>query len=364
MSFSKSSLDAPDVPRHAGRRGLSLIEMLVVIAIIGILIALLLPAVQAAREAVRRAQCANNLKQLGLALHNYHDVWRIFPPSSKWRSLGDIDTTNTPNLSENWVVMVLPYIEGQNVSNLFDLSKYVSDPANANARGTVLDFMLCPSDVYNQVPFDGTQFGVGANWARGNYGANGSLDQEDLAYSSWINPLCRGIMGPDISIGIKQISDGTSRTILLGELRAGLIPIDSRGVWAMSGACPSALYKHGYQGDDNGPNCLSPKADDVANCELIESQITGLAPQQDSPAEATMIQLGMPCSDDHGISSWPNWQQTARSMHAGGVNVCLADGSVRFLSDAINLGTSWNNLGVWDQLNLSTDGAILDPNSY
>ncbi len=346
------------------RRAFTLVELLVVIAIIGILIALLLPAVQAARESARLTKCTNNMKQLGLGLQNYHSVWHLFPPSSKWVNLGDIGTSDTPNLSENWVIMILPFIEETNLRNQFNLKLYVSDPTNAKARGTLLDVMLCPTDSYNQVPFDGTQFGLGANWARGNYGANGSLDLESTANSSWGNTMYRGIMGPNISLGIKQITDGTSKTILLGELRAGLVPIDARGTWAMSGACPSALYAHGWKGDDNGPNANQPKADDVANCELIEQQVTGIPAQASSPAEAMMMQLGMPCSDDNGLNSWANWQQTARSLHAGGVNIALADGSVHFMVDMINVGTGTDNLGVWDRLNLSADGDVLDANTY
>ncbi len=77
-----------------------------------------------------------------------------------------------------------------------------------------------------------------------------------------------------------------------------------------------------------------------------------------------MMLLGMPCSDDNGATSWANWQQTARSLHAGGVNVCLADGSVRFIADFINVGTGPDNIGLWDRLSLSADGDLIDPNSY
>ena len=199
------------------RRGFTLVELLVVIAIIGILIALLLPAVQAAREAGRRTQCSNNIKQLGLALLNYHDVWHFFPPSSKWVNYGDTNTSDTPNLSENWVIMALPFIEGTNLHDQFNLTKYISDPANAYARSQTLEVMLCPTDAYNTVPFDGSAYGLGANWARGNYAANASLDFQESAFNSWNNPLYRGVMGPNISIGIKKISDGTTKTILLGE---------------------------------------------------------------------------------------------------------------------------------------------------
>ncbi len=230
------------------RPGFTLVELLVVIAIIGILIALLLPAVQAAREAARRTQCSNNIKQLGLALLNYHDVWHVFPPASKWVNLGDIGTSDTPNLSENWVIMALPFIEGTNLHEQFNLSKYISDPANAFARSQTVEAMLCPTDAYNVVPFDGSAYGLGSNWARGNYAINGSLDQENSANGTWNNLLYRGISGPNVSIGIKKISDGTTKTILIGEIRAGLVSIDARGTWAMSGACPSACSKMAIKG--------------------------------------------------------------------------------------------------------------------
>ena len=320
-----------------------------VIAIIGILIALLLPAVQAGAN--RPAdQCANNMKQLGLALLNYHDVWHVFPPASKWVNLGDIGTSDTPNLSENWVIMALPFIEGNELAATVQPEQVHFRPGQCVRPAQTLEVMLCPTDAYNTVPFDGSSYGLGSNWARGNYGINGSLDQENSANGSWNNSLYRGISGPNVSIGIRKISDGTTKTILLGELRAGLVPIDARGVWAMSGACPSALFEDGYQGDDNGPNASQPKADDVANCQQIESIVTGFPPQSSSPGEAQMMLLGMPCSDDNGINSWANWQQTARSLHAGGVTVCLADGSVRFIADFVNVGLGPDNLGIWDRL--------------
>jgi prepilin-type N-terminal cleavage/methylation domain-containing protein len=346
------------------QRGFTLVELLVVIAIIGILVALLLPAVQAARESARRTQCSSNLKQLALALQDYHDVWHLFPPGSKWVNIGDTSTSDTPNLSENWVIMILPFIEEQNLHDKFNLSKYISDPVNAQARGTLLSFMLCPTDAFNQVPYDGSQFGLGSNWARGNYGANGMLDLESNV-SSWTNPLCRGVMGPNLSLNMKKIGDGTSKTILLGELRSGVVSIDCRGTWAMSGGCPSGLYAHGYSGDDNGPNATSPKADDTANCELIESAVSGSAASaSNSLGESILINMNMPCSDDNGTASWPNWQQTARSLHPGGVLVAFADGSVQFIFEAVQLGSDQAHLGVWDMLNLSNDGQVLQNGTY
>ncbi len=105
------------------RRGFTLVELLVVIAIIGILVALLLPAVQSAREAARRMQCQNHLKQLGLALHNYHDTLGYFPPSSNWAAIAEVNTKNNANLRANWVISILPYIEQQSLYNSFQCAR-------------------------------------------------------------------------------------------------------------------------------------------------------------------------------------------------------------------------------------------------
>jgi prepilin-type processing-associated H-X9-DG protein len=152
-------------------------------------------------------------------------------------------------------------------------------------------------------------------------------------------------------VRIDDIHDGASSTILVGEIRAGIIPADTRGVWALSGGCPSALWGHGYISDDNGPNCNDTNADDPRNCIQIQQAVGGAAP---------LIQFGMSCSP----GPFADWQQTARSMHPGGVNVCFADGSVHWISDFIELGTSQENLGVWDKLNLSNDGLPIDSSKY
>jgi prepilin-type N-terminal cleavage/methylation domain-containing protein len=205
------------------RRGFTLVELLVVIAIIGILIALLLPAVQAAREAARKLTCRNNLKQLGLALHNYHDQHETFPPSAIRYGNG--------GLRANWVIMILPFMELQPLFDQFDLHFEISHPVNEPARSTRLAVMTCPTDSYNSEPFSGSGHVPTAsfndNWARGNYGGNGALGYRGPANSpGWRSRTRRGVMGVNCSVSIKGIRDGTSHTILLGDLRAGVVPQD------------------------------------------------------------------------------------------------------------------------------------------
>ncbi len=148
------------------RQAFTLVELLVVIAIIGVLIALLLPAVQAAREAARRSSCANNLKQLGLALQNYHDARKIFPPGALWNS-GSANMPQT-TLGPNWIIMIMPFMEEKNTLTLYNTKAYITDGSNYVFRSTVIPALLCPSDSYNNVAYDGTTAAtsLGLGWAR------------------------------------------------------------------------------------------------------------------------------------------------------------------------------------------------------
>jgi prepilin-type processing-associated H-X9-DG protein len=307
-------------------------------------------------------------------------------------SLSYVQPLNGANLYKNWVIDVLPFIEGKTVQFSFNLGKPISDPANAQGRATPMSILLCPSDPNNQINFSGSDNGApselnsfnaaGKPWARGNYAANGALGfQSGGGYHNyfsaagpassgapgWGERYIRGVMGANTSVSLKQIADGTSKTLMLGEIRAGVntggaTSFDCRGTWAMSGS-PSGLWAHGFQGDCNGPNHVDPgfAEDDNQGCTAVQNAVGG--------AKKLSTVLTMGCSG----GGWPNWQQTCRSTHMGGVNVCLCDGSVRWVSDFIDLGTGTGsndtpptarNLGIWDKLNLSRDGETISSNQF
>lgn len=337
--------------------GFTLVELLVVIAIIGILIAMLLPAVQAAREAARRMSCTNNLKQLALACHGYHDAQGKFPPAVQWPA-GVAPESSSQLYQPNWVILILPYLEQQATYDLFNFSAIsIAHNSNRTARGTDLSVMRCPSDSNGDVKF----ISNGGNWARGNYAANGGLGTPTVNYANasglnmhgedsagWQNSLLRGVMGSNASVSIAQITDGTSSTFLLGEIRIGLLPeLDRRGIWAMGGAGTSALFWYGYMGDSPGPNSCGDRADDIEGCHTAFNQNPGLYRQE-----------CMQCIE----VARPSVQATMRSRHPGGVNTVFCDGSVHFISDHIETSVAFDgNFGsTWDRLIASADGSVID----
>jgi len=339
------------------RRAFTLVELLVVIAIIGILVSLLLPAVQAAREAARRVQCQNNLKQLALALHTYHTAHKIFPPGIMF----DINENpeSSDNFRPNWVIMILPQLEQTALYTAFDFKQTISHANNRNARGTPIQAMVCPSDPGHSKLFIGTSGGEGDNWARGSYACNGANGPSSTGYGGgvhcgktgetaaqapgWVNNRTKGVMGAGVAVRIDDIRDGTTNTLLLAEVRVGMTEKDRRGTWAMGCAGASALFWHGFTGDANGPNACNDRSDDIEGCDFLDST---------TPGYATLKKNCMTC-----WPSCPSYQATARGTHTGGVQGALCDGSVRFFSDSIQTsGEFGGSQSVWDYLIASQDG--------
>lgn len=344
------------------QNGFTLVELLVVIAIIGVLIGLLLPAIQAARESARRTSCRQNMKQIALALLNYEANRKIFPAAVT----GDPDVmpcnSDVAVKRQNWVVSILPFFEQQSVYDAFDLSKSPADLVNANARSTRIQTFLCPSDVLNRVPFNGRSGGettaYGENWARGNYGANSSLwflgndgnngTDNGSSPENWANPIRRGVMGFNTAVRVAQVTDGTSKTAMILELRAGLTDYDGRGVWALGMPGASSLWAHGgIYHDANGPNSSFWAADDIPNCFNLRNQFGTM--------ELGTLKMG--CYPG-GTSYWQG--ATSRSLHQGGVFMACVDGSVHWVRDEIDVMPSTAvNLSVWDRLMLSADGQVV-----
>jgi prepilin-type processing-associated H-X9-DG protein len=232
--------------------------------------------------------------------------------------------------------------------------------------------MLCPTDsTFNRKHFNGSKANatttLGDDWARGNYAANAALGEmrvdtgpsgtyAAMRYSTgWKLTNTRGVMGANTSVKAADIIDGLSNTCLLGEVRAGVVDCDSRGVWAMPYAGASALWAHGgIRGLDAGPNCPNDLSDDVLGCNSVRSAFG---------SNAALLKEKMPCYD--AVS---NTQATMRSLHPNGVNSCFCDGSVHWLSDYIQVspsnGTVSNSLSVWDRLMCSADGQIVNSNAY
>ena len=222
-------------------RAFTLIELLVVIAIIAVLIALLLPAVQQAREAARRTQCKNSVKQLGLALHSYHDTFRIFPPGMIWRDGTNIYTNgfndnanmqqaNALNMGPSWMVHILPYIDQAPLYNLYNSNGSVCDVSNKQVVVANLPAFWCASDAYagaqNQATFGGS------TWGRSNYGGSSVTNTGTNQFWGNVNSSQRGLFGNNSTSKIASVTDGTSNTVAVWEIRAGTTQWDPRGTWA------------------------------------------------------------------------------------------------------------------------------------
>ncbi|TWT85795.1 Type II secretion system protein G precursor [Posidoniimonas polymericola] len=198
--------------RRRPLRGFTLVELLVVIAIIGVLVALLLPAVQAARESARRTACQNNLKQVGLALLSYEDVGKALP-------VGCVGCREKPKFRRSWCVDVLPHLEHGDLYDRFDLSLAVNDPVNLPSAAAVLGVFLCPSTPEGpQLAADGRFKGAAYGDYGGLYGAEGPAASAPFGAAQFLADPYLGVMLYEQPTRFREITDGLSHTAAVAEL--------------------------------------------------------------------------------------------------------------------------------------------------
>jgi len=316
-------------------RAFTLIELLVVIAIIAVLISLLLPAVQQAREAARRSQCKNNLKQIGLALHNYLDSYRAFPPSTCLGHSGSIVL---------WSIQarLLPYCDQANLTNLIDFSKNYNDPIHLPVSKTRVPFYLCPSEIADHATPNGNHYPL-------NYAFNaGTWLIMDPANNRWGN----GAAYPNSRLTPANFTDGMSNTLGFAEVKAFQLRVRGEaGSAPPSGANPPSGSAE-LQGV--GMQAFDPTTDTKNHTEWVEGRVThGGFTTAFPPNRGFMYSSGGQSYDvDYTYNAEailtptppPYYAAvTARSFHVGIVSTLLMDGSVRSISENINLGT-WRNL--------------------
>jgi len=300
--------------RQPSRLGFTLVEVLVVIAVIGILIALLLPAVQAARETARRMQCSSHLKQIALALHNYHDSHKVFPPGGI--TLGT--AVDRPPSLTNWAICLLPYLEQEPLHDTYDQSMPNEAPENRATRESSVSIYLCPTDLDTDqlvVPAWGTPRDAGCSYARGSYRCvAGRADRHpnwwDCKQVEWptgMNPLPNGWRGVLHHVGtgglvcerFASLQDGSSNTLAFGERHVNSERLNRGTMWAAT----AVYYNMGTAVPES--RTLFVNYDE---CVAID-----------------------PPNDNECKRGWG-------SYHSGGINFAACDGSVHMLSRNIDMG--------------------------
>ena len=352
------------------RKAFTLIELLVVIAIIAVLIALLLPAVQAAREAARRAQCVNNLKQLGLGSHNYLSSNNVFPLQSMTNQ-----GNNTGAWSTSWTCGLLNQIEQSALYNALNFSLAMTDGSNNTVGFSFVGALLCPSESIQGRP--------ASPWAPFNYAANiggpGSMSQWSGTIVPGTNPWYNNSNNGG-GVGTQSITDGTSNTAMYSEHLFGLndpnssngnlvTRSDPRAVRAMFQVSPSPALAH------DSANGTAAAVSFAALCAHIAGPTVSAGTRNVGAHWSLATGAWLPNNAYSHVNApnnprctYPgsedtNWwcgtmcSAAPTSNHSGGVNICFADGSVKFIKNSINLQTWWA-LGTRNQ------NEVIDASSY
>ncbi|WP_250847107.1 DUF1559 domain-containing protein [Aquisphaera insulae] len=340
--------------RRERSSGFTLIELLVVIAIIAVLISLLLPAVQSAREAARRAQCTNNLKQIGLATATYESASGVFPPGHLGAPVWAGVYYSGPSVFPH----ILPQMEQSAVYNAMNFALSVHDAQNSTIAGIVVSALACPSDPSAlELTTLTANYAKGGMQAHSNYAACRGLwfieSRENPADPCipTLSASAYGVIYPNSAVRYSGITDGSSNTMTYSEQALGMISPSSRGDYG--------LWQNGYWYYSHFDTSLAPNA-----CKQLKDQINN--------------------------GWWWVMNFDASSFHPGGVNAAFADGSVRFIKDSINswpvdntpsgyatpIGVNswagscgdWNlgtaKPGVWQALSTRAGGEVLSADQY
>jgi len=309
------------------RFGFTLVELLVVIAIIGVLVALLMPAISAAREAARRSQCLNNLKQLGLAMMNYHDSMKSLPMGAAY--VGSDAATWTDNASTDfrapgwgatWAIMILPQIEQQPLYNAYNHSLPSNNSTNTKVTQTVLSVMQCPSGGTMKPANDPN--GIGGIYAKGSYAvaAGGKVANQNDDPNGFRGKFKAAFsIRPMSTNKLADFRDGASNTIFISEIIGIDTDDDCRGCWGRVGG--SVFSQHTLSVSDQWivtPNANQKLSINLFDCPIHCNQTFGFPDCQD-------------CSGDGDAGG-----NGARSYHPNGVNCALADGSIRFVTNNVD----------------------------